>query len=515
MTNFAIKRAIVSVWNKEKVVPLAKKLEEHGVEIFSTGGTFRKLKEAGIDVNRVTEITEYPEILDGRVKTLHPLIFGGLLADTSKEEHKKDLEQIGASPFQLVVVNLYPFSQAYNDPESTHDEIIEMIDIGGPSMLRAAAKNYSSNIVLSEPEQYDRFLAKLEKDALDLEYRKKLAAAVFQKTYEYDRQIVNYFADINQEEILAEGLYKKVHDLRYGENPDQKAGLYAPQKDLSWRPFQQLGGKELSYNNYQDCLAAYQIVQDMQFDEPACALIKHMNPCGFGTGSDLKKAYLRAVKTDPKSYYGGIVSLNGKVTKELAEEMIKSFLECIIAPEYDPKALEVLKSKKNLRILIPDDDGLNMEQQVHTYGQGKLVQDQQKISEAEEQDWKIVTENKNTKNYQKALQIGWRLIKNVKSNAIVLADENGAVGVGAGQMSRVDALKIAIRKAGEAGLNLDDTIMASDAFFPFRDSVDLAQEEGIVGVIQPGGSIRDEEVITACDEHDMFMIFTGKRVFKH
>ncbi|MCF7740806.1 MAG: bifunctional phosphoribosylaminoimidazolecarboxamide formyltransferase/IMP cyclohydrolase [Candidatus Marinimicrobia bacterium] len=515
MSNLTIKRAIISVWNKDKVVPLAKKLEKQDVEIFSTGGTFRKLEESGVKVNRVSEITQYPEILDGRVKTLHPVIFGGLLADPDKEQHKKDLEQIGASSFQLVVVNLYPFSQAYNDPESSHDEIIEMIDIGGPSMLRAAAKNYKSNIVLSDPGQYDRFLEKLGKDSLNLGYRKELAAEVFQKTYEYDRQIVKYFADMQDESLLAEGLYKKVHELRYGENPDQKASLYAPQEDPDWRPFQQLGGKELSYNNYQDCLAAYQIVQDMQFDEPCCALIKHMNPCGFGTGENHKEAYLRAVKTDPKSYYGGIVSLNGKVTKELAEEMIKSFLECIIAPEYETEALEILKSKKNLRILIPDHEGLKNAKQIQSYGRGKLVQDQQKISESEEQNWKIVTNNKNTDAFRKALRIGWRLIKNVKSNAIVLADENGAVGVGAGQMSRVDALKIAIRKAGEAGLDLEGTIMASDAFFPFRDSVDLAHEEGLVGVIQPGGSIRDEEVITACDEHNMFMVFTGKRVFKH
>ncbi|MCF7885675.1 MAG: bifunctional phosphoribosylaminoimidazolecarboxamide formyltransferase/IMP cyclohydrolase, partial [Candidatus Marinimicrobia bacterium] len=260
---------------------------------------------------------------------------------------------------------------------------------------------------------------------------------------------------------------------------------------------------------------AYDIVNDMHLKEPCCALIKHMNPCGFGTGENLKEAYLRAIKPDPKSYYGGIVSLNEKVSKELAEEMVKSFLECVIAPRYEEEALEVLKSKKNLRILIPDEDGLKIERQAQKYGRGKLVQDKQKLSEKEENEWKIVTENKATEEYLKALRIGWRLIKNVKSNAIVLADGEGSVGVGAGQMSRVDSLKIAIRKAEEAGLDLDGVIMASDAFFPFRDSVDLANRYGIAGVIQPGGSIRDDEVIEACNEHDMFMIFTGKRVFKH
>lgn len=515
MSELQIKRAIISVWNKEKIVPLAQKLREKEVEIFSTGGTYKKLQDAGLAVTKISEVTQYPEILDGRVKTLHPVVFGGLLADPEKKSHKEDLAKIGTDFFQLVVVNLYPFAQAYNDPASSDDDIIEMIDIGGPSMLRAAAKNYKGTLVISDPAQYDEFVEKLENNIIDMNYRKKMAAEVFKKTAEYDRQIVQYFTGNNEEDIIAEGIYKKVHTLRYGENPDQEAGLYAPVSDIDWRPFIQLGGKELSYNNYQDCLAAYDIISDMQLNEPGCALIKHMNPCGFGIGQDLKAAYLRAVKTDPKSYYGGIVSLNRKVTRELAEELVKSFLECIIAPGYDEDAIEVLKTKKNLRLLIPNKEQIATDVQVQKYGRGKLVQDKQKISPSEEKEWEIVTENKNSDKYLKALRIGWRLIKNVKSNAIVLADETGAVGVGAGQMSRVDALKIAIRKAEEAGLQIKDTILASDAFFPFRDSVDLASEYGVAGVIQPGGSIRDEEVVEACNEHDIFMIFTGKRVFKH
>jgi phosphoribosylaminoimidazolecarboxamide formyltransferase/IMP cyclohydrolase len=515
MNEFKIKRAIISVWNKEKILPLARELANNGVEIFSTGGTYKKLDQGGVQASKISELTEYPEILKGRVKTLHPAIFGGLLADPDKKDHKSDLEKIGADFFQLVIVNLYPFSKAFRNPDSQQEEIIEMIDIGGPSMLRAAAKNYKNNIVISDPEQYDEFFEKYKKNFIDLNYRKKLASEVFKKTAEYDLEIVKYFSQETKEELLVDGVYKKVHSLRYGENPDQEAGLYAPYHDLEWRPFRQIGGKELSYNNYQDCLAAYEIVQDMQLNEPSCALIKHMNPCGFGVGANLKEAYLRAVKTDPKSYYGGIVSLNGKVTRDLAEEMVKSFLECIIAPDYEEAAIEVLRTKKNLRILIPEQEGLAADKLISGYGKGKLVQDKQKISESEEKNWEIVTANKDSKEYLKALRIGWRLIKNVKSNAIVLADASGAIGVGAGQMSRVDALKIAIRKAEEAGLQIEDSIMASDAFFPFRDSVDLAAKYNIAGIIQPGGSIRDEEVIEACDEHNLFMIFTGKRVFKH
>ncbi|MCF7885716.1 MAG: bifunctional phosphoribosylaminoimidazolecarboxamide formyltransferase/IMP cyclohydrolase, partial [Candidatus Marinimicrobia bacterium] len=262
MSEFKIKRAIISVWNKERIVPLAEELAASEVEIFSTGGTYKKLDKAGLDVTKISEITEYPEILDGRVKTLHPVIFGGLLADGSKQSHKEDLKKIGADFFQLVIVNLYPFSSAFHNPDNSDAEIIEMIDIGGPSMLRAAAKNYKSSLVVSDPSQYDAFIEKYKQGALDLAYRKKMAAAVFQKTAEYDREIVNYFSENTDEDIQAEGIYRKVHNLRYGENPDQKAGFYAPLSDVDWRPFQQLGGKQLSYNNYQDCLAAYDIVHD-------------------------------------------------------------------------------------------------------------------------------------------------------------------------------------------------------------------------------------------------------------
>jgi len=515
MSDFRIERAIISVWNKDGIEELAEILQESDVDIFSTGGTARKLQENGIEVTLISDITKYPEILNGRVKSLHPDIYGGLLADPDNKDHQADLEKVDIDPIQLVIGNLYPFSEVFEDEDKNENEILEMIDIGGPSMLRASAKNYQNVAVISDPSQYDTFINRFKNDKIDRDYRKKLAQKAFKKTLQYDQNITKYFSDLLGEDNYVGGVYNKVHDLRYGENPDQEAGFYSPDSKGEWVPFQQLAGKELSYNNYRDCRAAYEIIKDMQIEEPACALIKHMNPCGFGIGKDLKAAYSRAVATDPKSYFGGIVSVNRKVTGELAQEITESFLECVIAPGYEEEALEVFKEKEKLRLLIPDEEGLDVDKKMVKYGKGLLIQDAQKIDRKEEEDWEIVTDNKNTGDYIKSLLIGWHLVKNVKSNAIVLADDTGAVGVGAGQMSRVDALKIAIRKAEEAGLKIEDAIMASDAFFPFRDSIDLANEYGISGVIQPGGSIRDDQVVEACDEFDMFMIFTGKRVFKH
>ncbi len=516
MNNLKIKRAILSVFNKEGIISLAKALEKQNVEIYSTGGTLKKLKEDGIEVKSISSLIDFPEIMGGRVKTLHPKIFAGILADKKNEEHLNDLSSVSISPFDLVVVNLYDFSKVYKSANSTENEIVEMIDIGGPSMLRAAAKNFNSVTVLTDPTQYLEFIQKLENNEIDLSYRKNLAGQVFQHTTKYDAEIAGFFAgnkDADLPELYFQG-YEKSKTLPYGENPDQKAAIYKPLSKDNWEPFQQLHGKKISYNNYVDCLAAYKIIQDLEFDEPVVANIKHTNPCGVGVGKTAKEAYLRAVKADSTSYFGGIVCTNKPVNLEFAEELKKSFLECIIAPSYKDESLKVLQKKKNIRLLIANENTLNSDYVVKNYGSGLLIQEMQKFNN-EYLQWKLVTETQPSKELKKAMNLGWNIVKNVKSNAIVLADSTGVVGIGAGQMSRVDALKIAIRKAQEAGLTIANCVLASDAFFPFRDSIDLASEYNISGVIQPGGSIKDNEVINACNEHKIFMMFTGRRVFNH
>jgi len=515
MKPFTINRAIISVWDKSGILPLARKLAAKGVEIFSTGGTYRTLIENGITVQKIEDLTGFPEIMGGRVKTLHPLIFSGILADRNNSAHLEDLKRIGGIGFELVIVNLYPFVETVHAGDKTDDEIIEMIDIGGPSMLRAASKNFNSVAVLSQPSQYNEFIDRFENNTIDETYRRSLARNVFIQTCNYDSEIATYFSG-KSENLPNMWLnhYRKSAELRYGENPDQKAALYNPESMPNAVPFTQLQGKEISYNNYIDCIAAYRVAFEFFTDRVVCANLKHTNPCGFGLGDTPLEAYQRAVKTDPVSYYGGIVGLNSPVDKAVAEEFTKSFLECIIAPEFTPEALEILKGRKNLRLLIPDEDYLEFPYDVKAYGKGLLVQEHQSSDDIEE-SWTLVTKVNPEKSFREALRIGWHVVKHVKSNAIVLADQDGSIGIGAGQMSRVDSMKIAIRKAEEAGLQLHNTIIASDAFFPFRDSIDLAAKYGIAGVIQPGGSIRDEEVINACDDYGMFMLFTHKRVFKH
>jgi len=515
MSSLNIKRVIISVWNKENIVPFARTLQSKGVRIYSTGGTFRKLSEENITVEKIEELTGFPEIMGGRIKTLHPLIFSGILANSANPDHIDDLKKVNATAFQLVVVNLYPFSETYHAGGKSDEEIVEMIDIGGPSMLRAAAKNYKSVAVLSHPSQYDEFLKRFEAGEINENYRRTLARDVFIQTSNYDTDIATFFSE-DKDPLPGLWLnhYQKSADLRYGENPDQQAALYNPQSDPKAQPFHQLQGKEISYNNYVDCIAAYRIAFEYKNELAVCVNIKHTNPCGFGLGQTPLDAYLRAVKADPVSYFGGIVGVNRPVDKALAEEWTKSFLECIVAPQFSTEALEILAKKKNLRLLIPNQNYLESKFDIKGYGKGLLVQEAQHGDDNEEK-WEMVTEQKPQNQLYEALHLGWHLVKHVKSNAIVLVDQNGSIGVGAGQMSRVDALKIAIRKAEEAGLNIKNSIMASDAFFPFRDSIDLAVEYGVVGVIQPGGSVRDKEVIEACNEHGLFMLFTHKRVFKH
>jgi phosphoribosylaminoimidazolecarboxamide formyltransferase/IMP cyclohydrolase len=515
MKSEEIKQAIISVWDKSNLIPLAQTLRKGGVRLFATGGTHRKLTEEGITVEKIEDFTGFPEILHGRVKTLHPLIFAGLLADGRQAEHRQDLARVGGIPFQLVVVNLYPFSQTYRAGDKSDEEIIEMIDIGGPSMLRAASKNYHNVAVLSDPAQYDEFIQRFEHQDLDEAYLRQLAQAVFIKTTVYDSEIADYLSASQPglpEFILTP--YQKAVNLRYGENPDQSAARYNSVLNADDQPFEQLQGKEISYNNYVDCLAAYRLAFDYRTDEVICVNVKHTNPCGCGVAASPLAAYLRAVKADPLSYYGGIVGINRVVDQILAEEFTKSFLECIIAPGFSPEALGILAKKKNLRLLIPNGNYLNAKYDLKNYGKGLLAQTIQSGDESES-SWEVVTKKKPDNKCREALRLGWHLVKQVKSNAIVLTDATGSVGVGAGQMSRVDSLKIALRKAREAGLETKGCIMASDAFFPFRDSIDLAAQSGITGVIQPGGSVRDNAVIEACDEQGIFMLLTHKRVFKH
>lgn len=513
--NLEIKRAIISVWNKQGLERLASFLAERKVEIYATGGTYRSLAAADIPVRKVEQLTDFPEIMNGRVKTLHPRIFGGILADKDNAGHQDDLKKVSAVPFQLVVVNLYPFTETVrNDPDS-EAEVIEMIDVGGPSLMRAAAKNYRSVTVLSAPGQYDDFMVRMQNGDLTLGYRRELARRVFVTTTQYDAEISCYFEQDRQEELppIFGDVYTKLKSLRYGENPAQAAALYRPADVPAWEPFQQLQGKTISYNNYVDCLAAYQLIQSFGKHQIVCANIKHTNPCGVGVADNPLEAYRRAVRADPISYFGGIVCLNREVEAALAKALTESFLECIIAPAFSEEAREILARKKRLRLLIPVPENLHSEREFRGYGSGLLMQT--KAPESSADKGRLVTATALDSMLRPALHIGWNIVRHVKSNAIVLADNSGSIGIGAGQMSRVDALKIAIRKAREAGLSTVHTIMASDAFFPFRDSIDLAAEHGIAGIIQPGGSIKDKEVIAACNEHGIFMLFTGQRVFKH
>jgi len=508
----SIQRAIISVWDKTNLLPVARSLDQKGVQIYSTGGTYRFLTEAGIPVTKISDLTNFPEILDGRVKTLHPAVFAGLLARRGLATHRLDLETMALCPFDLVIVNLYPFQQTLNTT-SDDEQIIEMIDVGGPSMIRAAAKNHLDVLVLSDPSQYDEFMTRFEQQDFDAAYRRSLAAAVFAKTAAYDAAIAGYLNQPDPTGLpnLIFQAFVKAETLRYGENPDQQAALYHPIADLTARPFRQLQGKEISYNNYVDCLAAFRIVD--QLTPLACAIIKHTNPCGVGLGSSPCCAYLRAVQTDPVSYFGGIVAFNRPVDSETAYELNKSFLECIIAPEYETAALEILAKKKNVRLLIPVPEYLKFPTESRNYGRGLLAQTIQ--IETNPNLWQVISQKKPPQGITEILQMGWHIVHEVKSNAIVLTDHTGTIGIGAGQMARIDALKIALRKAEEAHLPVTGSFLFSDAFFPFRDSVDLAAQAGVAGLIQPGGSVRDQEVIEACDEHGLFMILTHQRVFKH
>jgi phosphoribosylaminoimidazolecarboxamide formyltransferase / IMP cyclohydrolase len=555
----AIKRALISVSDKTGVVDFARELRQFGVEIISTGGTAKALRDAGIEVRDVSDVTGFPEMMDGRVKTLHPKIHGGLLALRDNADHVAAMENNSIEPIDMVVVNLYPFEETVRRENVTEAEAIEQIDIGGPAMIRSAAKNAQDVAVIVHHEEYPHIIAELQQHdgALSLNTRKALARTAFMQTSRYDMIVTSYLAgalqhrdrgihaetggyanvfsmgsrgelhtpppplDIDSDEFSIEAFrgtlpgsaqwsIGKVADLRYGENPHQAAGLY--KLSMGKRGIANadlLSGKEMSFNNYVDADAAWQLVFD--FEETACAIIKHTNPAGVALNSSAVEAYRKALATDPVSAFGGIVAFNCPVDEAAARAVIEIFTEVIVAPDYDPEALDVLRQKKNLRVLRCGPDARTQTVEFKHISGGMLVQTRDTHRQKRE-ELKVVTTRTPSDQEIDDLLFSWTVCKHTKSNAIVYARDHQTVGVGAGQMSRIDSVKIA---AMRAHLPVEGSVMASDAFFPFRDGVDEAAKHGITAVIQPGGSVRDEEVIAAANEHAIAMVFTGVRHFKH
>jgi len=515
------KRAIISVSDKSGVVELARGLAKAGYEIVSTGGTARFLKDSGVKVTLISELTGFPEILDGRVKTLHPLIFGGLLARSNNSEHQRQLNEQQILPIQIVVVNLYPFEKKVLKEGVSLDEAIENIDIGGPSLLRAAAKNYQDVTVISDPGDYQLVLEELKgpEGTTSLDTRKKLAVKVFQHTCYYDSLISRYLTRkmIPNEDIFADYLIigtEKAVTLRYGENPHQKAAFYREKliEEANLGNAQLLGGKELSYNNLVDLESAMAIVKD--FDEPTVTFIKHTNPCGLATSETIEAAYQKAYQGDPLSAYGSIIGINRRVEEKLARLIHETpFVEAIVAPSYSRDALDILREKKNRRLVQVGDLRIQDRhiKDIRRVSGGFLLQDRD-LKNISKEDLTVVTNRKPTGEDIEELLFAWKMVKHVKSNAIVLSQNKQLVGVGAGQMSRVDSVQIAVRKAGERSRA---SYLASDAFFPFSDGLEEAARAGVKAIIQPGGSMRDEEVIEAANRLDIIMVFTGYRCFKH
>ena len=514
------KNALISVSDKSGLVPFAKALvEQHGYRLLSTGGTAKLLEKENIPVTEVSDYTGFPEMMEGRVKTLHPKIHGGLLARRDKEEHMRAATQHRIEMIDLVVVNLYPFEETVAKHDVTFELAIENIDIGGPSMLRSAAKNHASVSVVVDAADYDRVLTAMGDEAATQKLRRELALKVFQRTAAYDGAIATYLKDQVSEEPRLEDIsgipselkmdLPQVQCLRYGENPHQKAALYGSFFDC----FVQLQGKELSFNNIIDITAATYLIGE--FQKPTVAILKHTNPCGVASADTLLEAWEEAFVTDQQAPFGGIIVVNQTMDADLAVIISKIFCEVIIAPAFTEAAREVFAKKKNLRLMtvkasLPADSL----REIRSVVGGVLMQDRDTMPDRPS-DWKIVSKRQPSPEEMRAMAFGWNVVKHVKSNAIVFAGCERTLGVGAGQMSRVDSSKIAVWKAGEAGLDLKGSIVASDAFFPFADGLIAAAEAGAIAAIQPGGSVRDDEVIAAADERDMVMVFTGKRHFKH
>ena len=500
-----MKRALISVFDKNGILEFANFLVNHGVEIISTGGTYKHLKENGVPVIEVAEVTGAPEMLDGRVKTLHPVIHGGILAIRDNAEHMATIKERGISTIDMVVVNLYPFFKKVNE-DLTFEEKVEFIDIGGPTMLRSAAKSFHDVVVISDTADYETVMKEMEAGEVTFETKKRLAGKVFNLTSAYDAAISQFLLGDEMPKYL-NASYEKLMDLRYGENPHQKAAYYVSTTDTgAMKDFDQLNGKELSFNNLRDMDVAWRTV--CEFIEPACCGLKHSTPCGAAIGKNVYEAYTKAYECDPVSIFGGIVALNKEVDADTAREMVKIFLEIIIAPSFTDEALEVLRTKKNLRVIKckhTPQDKINM---VKVDG-GLLIQDEDLSFTT---DYEAVTEKAPTAEEMENLIFGMKVVKHVKSNAIVVVKDMMAVGIGNGETNRIWPTRQAIERAGD---KIEGAILASDAFFPFRDVVDECAKAGIKAIIQPGGSMRDQESIDACNEHGMSMVFTGMRHFKH
>ena len=542
-----IKRALISVSDKNGIVEFAAKLKEFGVDIISTGGTASSLRENGIEVTEVADVTGFPEMMDGRVKTLHPKIHGAFLALRDNEQHVDAMKGHDIEPIDLVVINLYPFEQTIENENVTLAEAVEQIDIGGPAMIRSASKNWRDVAVLTDSRLYTDVLEELEANdgALSLETRQRFAALAYTRTSYYDLAISSYLAkQLNSDDLSyleplnpfgklafiefdedtesdvdanapADSVsidLAKVRDLRYGENPHQKAAIYDSGELGGIANAEQLHGKEMSFNNYVDAEAAWRIASD--FDDLAVAIIKHTNPSGVGLGSNNLDAHQRALATDPVSAFGGIVAMNTKADAEAANAINKVFTEVVIATDYDEEALAIFRKKKNLRILKVSKSAEANPLEYRQISGGYLVQNQDFLSITRE-DLNVVSERQPSEKEVQAMMLAWKVCKHVKSNAIVFANDIQTVGVGAGQMNRVDSVRLAAMRAQKTDLDLEGTVLASDAFFPFRDNVDEAAKFGISAIIQPGGSKRDDESIAAANEHGISMVFTGYRHFKH
>lgn len=508
-------RALISVSDKRGVVEFAKALQDLGWQIIATGGTMTKLRESGIEVINISDVTGFPEICDGRVKTLHPKVHGGLLGRRDIPDHMAQLEANGIETIEMVCVNLYPFEATIAKEGVTMEDAVENIDIGGPSMLRSAAKNFRDVTVVCDPSDYDTVLSEIRTNGnTALETRLKLSAKAYTHTALYDSHIATYMrrqAGLNEKLFLA---FDEVQSLRYGENPHQKAMFYRSEEEVPYSVAyaKQLGGKELSYNNIQDANAALQIVRE--FDEPFAVGLKHMNPCGAATGKDIKEAWTKSYEADKVSIYGGIVAVNRPLDGETAKLMKPIFLEIVMAPDFEPEALEVFASKKNLRLLKVNMDKCDKKQKQYVGVTGGLLVQDADLECKEVKEDMTVTERKPSADELADMNFGWHIVKHVKSNAIVVVKNGATVGVGAGQMNRVGSAEIALEEAKAAG-HTDGLVLASDGFLPFDDTVEFASKYGVTAIVQPGGSIRDEDSIKKANEKGIAMLFTGMRHFKH
>ena len=518
-----VKRALISVSDKTGIVEFAQKLNDLGVSIISTGGTFKVLKEAGIPVINISDVTGFPECLDGRVKTLHPNIHAGLLAMRSNPEHMKQVEELNVELIDMVVVNLYPFKQTIMKPDVTLADAIENIDIGGPTMLRAAAKNYQDVSVVIDPTDYEQVLSEIkETGAVSVKTNFYLAAKVFNHTAYYDTMIANYLRDkagLPKYPDTISMTFEKVQDMRYGENPHQSAAFYKEvgNSDGMLSGIEQLHGKELSFNNINDLHGALELLKEFD-EEPTVVACKHFNPCGVASGKDIHEAYVRAYNTDPVSIFGGILCANRKIDKATAEEISKIFLEIVLAPDFDDDALEVLEQKKNIRLLKLKDV---MKKQPETAYDVKKVSGGILIQDIDSKllgdELKVVTDRKPTEKEMEDLLFTWKVVKFTKSNGIAIGKDKQSVGIGPGQVNRIWATEQAIDH-GTKQLGADvvkGAVLASDAFFPFDDCVEAAHKAGITAIIQPGGSKRDQDSIDACNKYGIAMVFTGMRHFRH